>query len=70
MKHILKMSCGITCEMELNEETAEMTCEWDPDPPYSKSLIKKIKAEYEPWRNDILQQWAKRTGKKVMVITI
>lgn len=69
-KHVLKMSCGVTAEMDFNEETAQMNCQWTPAPPYSPATIEKVRAEYEPWRNEILEAWSKRTGKKTLCITV
>lgn len=70
MTHILKMSCGVTVEMDFNEETADFKCAWTPDPPYSPAMIEKIREEYEPWRDEILLVWANRTGKKILCVTI
>jgi ABC-type cobalt transport system substrate-binding protein len=69
-KHILKMSCGVTVEAEFDEETAAFKCEWSPSPPFSERLIEKIRREYEPWRNEIFENFAERTGKKVLLFTL
>ena len=69
-KHILRMSCGVTVEMTFNEETAELNCEWSPPPPYSLKTIKKIREEYEPWRNGIMTAWAQRNKKNVMLLSL
>jgi hypothetical protein len=31
-RHILKFSCGITCELTLDEETGAFNCEWSERP--------------------------------------
>ena len=69
-KHILEMSCGVKVVMTLVEKDCAMSCEWSPSPPFSKSLIKRIRAEYEPWRDDIIKSWGERNGKKVLCITV
>jgi hypothetical protein len=69
-KHILRMSCGVTVEMTFDEETAQMDCEWTPPPPYSLKTMKKIREEYEPWRNGIVKSWAQRNNKNVMLLSL
>lgn len=66
--HIIKMQCGVTAEMELDEESGQMSIQWDPGPPFKGKLFEQIKAEYRPWRDQILADWSKRTGKKMMLI--
>lgn len=63
------MSCGVTCEMIFDEVEGSFVCEWNPSPPYPKKIFNKIKNEYEPWRNQIIEDWSKRTGKEVVVVT-
>lgn len=70
-KHVLKMSCGVTVEAEFDQETAEFSCEWSGKrPPWSRSLLRRIKKEYEPWRDQIFADFSRRTGKKVLMITL
>jgi DNA gyrase inhibitor GyrI len=69
-KHVLRMSCGVTVEMTFNEQTAQMHYEWTPAPPYSLKKIKKIREEYEPWRNGIMAAWAQRNKKNVMLLSL
>jgi hypothetical protein len=67
-RHILKLTCGITVELTLNESTGQFKCEWSPRP--TKAQLPLIEKEYIPWRNAIIEAWAQRTGNKVMVVTL
>jgi hypothetical protein len=67
-RHILKFSCGITCEVTLDEKTGAFNCEWSELP--TKKLLPKILREYVPWRNEIIEAWAQRTGKRVLVVDL
>lgn len=68
--HILKTSVGVTCELTLDETAATFVCQWSPPPPFPPTDRAQVIAEYLPWRNDIIERWSKRTGKRVAVITI
>lgn len=68
--HILKMKCGVSVEARFNEENANFSCTWTPEPPFTKKMHDRIKKEYEPWRNEIFDQWSKKTGNKVLLVTI
>ena len=68
-RHILKLSCGITVELTLDEATGMFNCEWSPRLP-TKELLPLIEKEYIPWRNAIVEAWAERTGKKVLVVSL
>ena len=35
-----------------------------------QSRAKKVLAEYEPWRNEIFEAWAERTGKRVLLVDL
>jgi hypothetical protein len=67
-RHILKLSCGITIELLLDEATGFFNCEWSELP--SRKTLHVIEREYMPWRNGIIAAWAQRTGKKVMVLDL
>ena len=70
-KHILKTDFGVTIEMNFNEETSHSFCVWDGLPKkVSQELRDKITSQYIPWRNQILEAWSNRTGKKVLVIDL
>jgi hypothetical protein len=70
-KHILKTDFGVTVEMCFNEETGHYTCVWDGLPKgVSQEMRNKITSQYLPWRNQILEAWSDRTGKKVLVIDL
>jgi len=62
------MRCGITCVMTVDEETGNFDCEWSRRP--TKELLPAIMKEYGPWRNSILEEWAKRSGKKMLVVDL
>lgn len=71
--HILKMSYGQRVVMNLCEATGKMRCAWDEPPPNTPphdELVKLIRAEYEPWRNEILTAWAERNNKRVMIVSM
>jgi hypothetical protein len=57
-KHVLKMSCRMTCTMLFDEETADLNCYWSHLPPWSRNKFEQISKEYEPWRNQIVEAWA------------
>jgi hypothetical protein len=54
--------------MHFDEETAQMSCEWSRRP--TKKLLPLIEKEYVPWRNSIIEAWAARTGKRVMLVSL
>jgi hypothetical protein len=67
-RHVLKLSCGITVELFLDEATGAFDCEWSKRP--TKKLLPAILKEYTPWRNSILEAWAERSGKKMLVLDL
>ena len=67
-RHILKLSCGLSVELFLDEVTGAFNCEWSARP--TKKLLPKILREYVPWRNEIIEAWSRRTGKKVLVVDL
>ncbi len=67
-RHILKLSCGLTVELFLDEATGHFDCMWSRRP--AKKLLPVITKEYVPWRNSILEAWAERSGKKMLVIDL
>ena len=69
-QHILKMKCGVTVELTIDPTDGQIVCEWEPSPPYSEALATAVEAEYLPWRNHIIEQWAKKKGVKVAVVTL
>ena len=68
-EHKLKMSCGVTVESTFDDETAQWSCVWTPPYPYRPALRKKVLREYIPWRDAILAEWARKNGKRVMIVT-
>jgi hypothetical protein len=67
-RHVLKLSCGLTVELFLDELTGQFNCEWSERP--TKAQLPSIRKEYEPWRNAIAEAWAERTGKKVLLVSL
>jgi hypothetical protein len=64
----LNLSCGITCTLLFDEETANFGCEWSERP--TKEMLPAILKEYRPWRDSILEDWSRRSGKKMLVIEV
>jgi hypothetical protein len=70
INHILKTTAGVTCEMTFDETTGAFACEWSPPPPFTAAVRSTVIAEYLPWRDSILAEWSKRTGKRVAVVNL
>jgi hypothetical protein len=71
--HILRTDFGVTVELHFNEKNGHFTCVWDGTPSFGrwpKDLVERVMKLYLPWRNEILADWANRTGKEVLVINI
>ena len=66
--HVLKLSCGLTVELTLDEATGVFDCMWSRRP--TKELLPAIMKEYGPWRNSILEEWAQRTGNRVLLVDL
>jgi hypothetical protein len=60
-RHILQMSCGITCELLLDDASGQSVCVWSERPRCE--VISSILREYPRWRDAILKAWAKRRTK-------
>jgi hypothetical protein len=67
-RHILKLSCGLTVTLMIEEATGAISCEWSDHP--SKATLSSIKNEYVPWRNEIVKAWAHRNGKRVLLVDL
>jgi len=67
-RHILKLSCGLTVELVIDEATGRFDGEWSERP--TKALLPAIEAEYIPWRNEIIASWAERTGQRVLLVDL
>jgi hypothetical protein len=63
------MQCGVTVEMRIDDENPQPVVAWTPGPPFTKERLNQIMAEYIPWRDDILEAFAKRAGKTILVAT-
>jgi hypothetical protein len=66
--HVLKMQCGVTVTIKLRDKPFEMTCYWEPVPPFARDLAERVIVEYMPWRDEILRDWAKRSNTRLLVI--
>ncbi len=70
-KHILQTDFGITAELELNDETGDFKCVWKGLPKHpSEAQREKILGVYIPRRDQLIEEWAKRTGKIVRIINL
>jgi hypothetical protein len=67
-RHILKLSCGLTVELVINEESGRLDCEWSERP--TPAALPAITKEYQPWRNEIIAAWAQRTGNRVLLVDL
>jgi hypothetical protein len=67
-RHVLKLSCGLTVTLLLDEETVNFSCEWSERP--TKENLPAILPEYRVWRDQNLEAWSKRNGKKMLVVEI
>jgi hypothetical protein len=54
--------------MAFDEKTGQMSCVWDPAPPFGRKKFKRVMKEYQPWRNQIYEDWAKRHNTKVLIV--
>lgn len=72
-KHSKKLSCGVTVDLFLDEDTCVFTLEFDPPPPFGKESKPVFIAEFEPWKNAIIEDWNERNshkGKRVVHLSI
>jgi len=65
-RHIFQLSCGLTVELIIDEETGRFHCEWSERP--TTAALSAITKEYQQWRNEILAAWAQRTGNRVLLV--
>ena len=68
--HKLTTAAGVEIAMTFDELTGHFSCEWSPPPPFTPDLRRAVVKEYLPWRNAIFESWSKRTGKRVVVVTL
>jgi len=67
-RHVLKLSCGLTVTLVLDEMTGVFGCEWSERP--ASAMLPSISSEYVPWRNEIMKAWAERNGKRVLLVDL
>jgi len=67
--HILETSSGPVVTATFDETSGDFVCAWEPW-PLSKKQIDAFLPEYEQWRNRIFAEWGRRTGQRVMVVTV
>jgi hypothetical protein len=60
-RHILQLSCGLTCELVLDEQTGQALCVWSERPTWE--LMPTVLREYPRWRDEVLEAWSLRRGK-------
>ena len=66
--HILRTRSGPVVTATFDETTAALSCEWEPWPLTSQQ-IETLLPEYETWRDAIFEEWSRRTGQLVKVVT-
>jgi hypothetical protein len=67
--HILKSRSGPVVTGTFDETTAAFSCEWEPWPLTSEQLH-AVLPEYEAWRDAIFEDWSRRTGLRVLLVTL
>jgi hypothetical protein len=67
-RHVLKLSYGLTVTLLIDEATGTNRCEWFERP--TKAMLPRIAKEYVPWRNEIVEAWARRNGKRVLLVDL
>ena len=66
--YILKTSVGVMCQATVEGESFHF--HWTPPPPHTQVVIEQIAAEYIPWRNQIFADYTRRTGKRILLVTL
>jgi hypothetical protein len=69
-RHVLQTTLGISCTMTLREADAQMACLWSKSPPFTPDEMRVIRAEYFPWRDALLKAWCRRTGNRLVIVTL
>ena len=67
-RHVLKLGCGLTVTLVIDEAIGAIGFEWSERP--TKAMLPEIAKEYVPWRNEIVEAWAKRNGKRVFLVDL
>jgi hypothetical protein len=60
-RHVLELSCGIICELVLDEKIGQALCIWSARSTFE--LMPTILREYPRWRDEILEAWSQRSGQ-------
>jgi len=66
--HVLRLSCGITATLKFDEVSGRIAIVWSRRPP--RKLLSKILKGYRPCRDQIIDAWAPRNGKRVLVVEL
>ncbi len=68
--HILQTDFGVKCTLELDDEGPSYQVRWDGVrmKSWPEDIDEKIRNTFRPWRDAILQGFAKRTGRKILVV--
>jgi hypothetical protein len=67
-RHILQLSCGLTVTLVIDEATGAISCQWSDFP--TEAMLPAVSKEYVAWRNKIVEAWAKRNGKRVLLVDL
>ena len=68
--HILQTDFGVKCTLELDDDGPSYEVRWDIiSENYSpENINERLRNTFRPWRDAILQGFAKRTGRKILVV--
>jgi hypothetical protein len=67
-RRVLKLSCGLTVTLVIDEATGAINTEWSDRS--TEAMLPMVSKEYVPWRNQIVEAWAKRNGKRVLLVDL
>jgi hypothetical protein len=67
--HVLTTRNGFKATLTLDTGKPGFTCEWTPHMPRTKEQLDKAGADYLPWRDRIVNEWANNTGQRILIAT-
>lgn len=65
--YILK-TIGVTITGTMSP-AGQWVCTWNPPPPYTPEIGRQILRDYEPWRNAAFADYARKTGKRILILS-
>jgi hypothetical protein len=68
LRFVHRFKYGIVARASV-AESGTFAVEWDPAFP-RPNKFRKIENEYLEWRKEFIGEWAKRTGRRPLVITL